>query len=92
MFKVFKVKGQSLYPHLEDGDRVLCKKIYKDSSLYIGDTVLFNKEPYGLMIKKITFINLGQYELKGTNPDSIDSRNFGMIDRPNIHYKFLFKF
>ena len=91
MLKFFKITGDSLYPSYKDGQRVLCTKITKKSSLYIYDTVIFEKEPYGLMIKKITFINIDKYYVEGSSFDSIDSRNFGYLNKKDIKYKIIFK-
>lgn len=52
MLKLFKVQGDSLYPFFKDGQRVLCVKIFRYLNLSIGDTVVFFKKDYGLMIKK----------------------------------------
>lgn len=92
MIRLFKVSGHSLFPLLQDGQRVLCVKLFKFSSLKIFDIVVFEKEPHGLMIKQIKSINQEDYFLQGTDPFSIDSRDFGTIDRKYIYYKVLFSF
>jgi len=87
MIKLFKIDGDSLYPYLKDGQRVLCIKTFKFLKLKVGDFVVFNKEEYGLMIKKIKYINQDKFYLEGTTPLSIDSRNFGMVSIKDIKYK-----
>ena len=44
------------------------------------------------MIKQIKSIDKKAYFLQGTDAFSIDSRDFGMIDKKDIKYKVLFKF
>lgn len=92
MFKFFAVSGHSLYPILKDGQRVLCLKVFSFTQLKPKHIVVFEKEPHGLMIKEIKSINEHGYFVQGTNPDSIDSRDFGTIPKEAIQYKLLFSF
>lgn len=87
MVKIFKVDGNSLYPHLKDGQRIICFKVFKFSKINVGDFVVFAKKPYGLMIKRVEHIKKGRFFVQGTDPMSIDSRNFGLIDHSDIKYK-----
>ena len=88
MFKLLKISGNSLYPFYKDGQRVLCRKLYANSILYINDTVLIDKKPYGLIAKKITFINVNKFYLKGISPES---RDLGYVDKEDLKYKILCK-
>ena len=90
MLKLFKVSGNSLFPFYKDGQRILCLKVFKFNPVKKDDTVVFSKDSYGLMVKKVFSINNGQYFVQGTDPLSIDSRNFGTISLNEIHYKVLF--
>ena len=92
MIRLFKVSGHSLFPLLQDGQRVFCVKLFSFSKLKISDIVVFEKEPHGLMIKQIKSIDKEAYFLQGTDPFSIDSRDFGMIEKKDIRYKVLFQF
>ena len=87
MIRIFKVEGGSLYPHLKEGQRIVCIKVFKFSKINIDDFVVFSKNPHGLMIKQVESIQEGRFFLKGTDPMSIDSRNFGLIDQVDIKYK-----
>ncbi len=91
MFKLFKISGDSLYPFYKNGQRVLCLKIFPKTNISVDDTVVFKKDSYGMMIKRVKKIRDGTYFVEGTSPDSIDSRNFGVLDFKEIHYKVLFK-
>lgn len=90
MIKFFKVEGNSLYPDLKDGERIVCFKVFKKSKINIGDIVVFSKSPHGLMIKKVKSITNDHYFVQGTDPMSIDSRNFGTLKRAEIKYKRVF--
>ncbi len=91
MIKIFKVEGNSLYPYLKEGQRVVCFKVFRFSKINIGDVVVFSKPPYGLMIKKVKNIKNNCFFVQGTDPMSIDSRNFGYITQDDIQYrKFAF--
>jgi signal peptidase I len=92
MIRLFRVSGHSLFPLFQDGQRVFCIKTFPFSTLKVSDIVVFYKSPHGLMIKQIKSINKLAYFLQGTDPFSIDSRDFGTIDKKEIKYKVLFKF
>ncbi len=91
MLKIFKIQGNSLYPYLKDGQRVLCTNIFKLSKLKNDDIVIFSKTGYGVMIKQIKTINHDSCFVQGTDDFSIDSRDFGEIQLDEIQYKLLFK-
>ena len=92
MLRIFKISGDSLYPLYKHGQRVLCRKILKHSQIKIDDTVVFKKAQYGLMIKTVKNIDKNGYHVEGTNPYSIDSRNFGRLSMEELEYKVLLKF
>ena len=91
MFKLFTISGHSLYPFYKDKERVLCHKVYKHTKININDTVVFHKDEYGLMIKKVKQSLNNLYFVQGTDPFSIDSRTFGSLKHEEIKYKVLFK-
>lgn len=92
MIRLFKVSGHSLFPLLEDGQRVFCIKLFKFTKLKIFDIVIFEKVPHGLMVKQIKSIDNDAYFVQGTDAYSIDSRDFGSIEKSQIKYKVLFHF
>lgn len=83
MLKFIKVTGNSLYPEYREGDYVMIITIpffpFKQ-----GDTIVFQHPTYGKMIKKIERIESDKIQVKGTHPDSVDSRRFGPIDRKSV--------
>ena len=92
MFKVFKISGDSLYPFYKNGQRVLCLKVFPKTNISVDNTVVFEKDSYGMMIKKVKTVEKDAYFVEGTDPYSIDSRNFGTLLKKEIKYKVLFKF
>jgi phage repressor protein C with HTH and peptisase S24 domain len=92
MLQLFKISGDSLYPFYKNGERVICRKVFRRTDININDAVIFEKENYGMMIKRVTSIDKNAYFVEGTDPFSIDSRNFGTLDKEAIKYKVLFKF
>ncbi|MDC0932677.1 S26 family signal peptidase [Arcobacteraceae bacterium] len=91
MFKLFRVEGYSLFPLLKEGEVVLCSKLFSFSTIKVNDIVVFKKNNV-VMIKKVKEINSKGYFVQGENPDSIDSRNFGELQKKEILYKVLFNF
>lgn len=92
MLQLFKISGDSLYPYYKVGQRVICRKVLKGTNIKVNDTVVFEKAAYGMMIKRVKSINDDTYFVEGTDPMSIDSRNFGALKLKEIKYKVLFKF
>ncbi len=91
MFKLLKIEGDSMYPFLKDGDKILCIKPFFNF-LKENDIVIFNYEKEGLMIKRLTKINWQGYYVEGTTPYSIDSSIFGYLEKKDILYKMILKF
>ena len=83
-----KVKGNSMWPTLENGDIVRFEKTDLDA-IEINHIVLF-KHPFKKdfnLIKRINSIDGGRVFLVGDNPDpnaSEDSHNFGRIGLEEI--------
>lgn len=92
MLKLFKIEGFSLFPLLKEREVVLCVKLYTFSKIKINDIVVFKHKNNGRMIKKVKKINENGYFVQGENPDSIDSRNFGELEKKELLYKVIFNF
>lgn len=78
MIKFIKVTGQSLSPEYQEGDFVMIVTLpfflFKP-----GNTVVFQHPAYGIMIKKILRVDPQGLFVTGTHPNSIDSRQLGLI-------------
>lgn len=85
-YKIFQIKGDSLYPELKNGEFVLAKKTNKYK---VDDIVIFKKDI--IYIKKIKKINQNFVYVVGTDAFSIDSRVFGEIHIDEILYKVVLK-
>lgn len=93
MLQLIKVTGDSLYPEYQSGDFVVTSKIpVLFGSLKPGDVVVLQRQPYGLLIKRIDRIEAGgqRYFVLGTQLHSADSRKFGWVDRKDILGKVLY--
>lgn len=88
MLKIFRIRGDSLFPLFKNNELVIATKFF---SLKLRDIVVFQEKKHGLMIKQIQNIKNDTFFLTGTLPSSIDSRNFGYIPKKDIKYKVLFK-
>ena len=73
MLQLFKISGDSLYPFYKNGERVICRKVFRSTNIHINDTVVFEKENYGMMIKKVTAIDKNAYFVEGTDTLTIYS-------------------
>ena len=90
MFRILKVTGNSLFPLIQEGDFVIVFKIpfslWRFLQYHVGDIVILKHPYYGVLIKKIDWLSEdGQkYYVVGTHSESIDSRQFGLVE-----YKWL---
>ncbi len=92
MFKFLKIKGDSMYPFYKNGERIFCLKPFFFNEIELDDTIIFNHEKEGMMIKQVTKINEKGYYVEGTTPYSVDSSIFGYLKKKEILYKVLFRF
>ena len=92
MFNFFKVKGCSLYPLLKEGKILFCIKIFSFTKIKVDNLILFKDEVEGLMVKRVTKINENGYFVKGENPFSRDSRDFGELKKEKLLYKVIYKY
>jgi signal peptidase I len=89
MLKIFKIKGCSLSPILEEGDYVLVlNKFFK---LKENDIVIFRHPEHGILIKRIKKILQDKIFVEGTDLNSLDSRTFGAVDLNYVIGKVIFK-
>ncbi len=88
MIKIFKIRGNSLFPLYKDKQIILALDV-RFFKLKPKDVVVFFQKDYSLMVKQIQKIQGDKYFLTGTSPDSIDSKSFGLIDKKDIKYKVL---
>ena len=83
MIRLIKVTGDSLSPSYKEGDYVMLITV-PFFSFKAGDTIVFRHPEYGTMIKNIDFVDSDKIFVVGTHPRSIDSRQFGPIERGDV--------
>ena len=83
IFKFIKVTGDSLSPEYQEGDYVMLIT-NPFFSFKVGNTVVFNHPEYGTLIKTIDSIDSDKIHVIGTHPYSVDSRQFGLIDKSDV--------
>jgi phage repressor protein C with HTH and peptisase S24 domain len=88
MIKFIKVTGDSLSPAYKEGDYVMLITV-PFLSFKRGDTIVFRHTQYGTMIKNIDSIDSDKIFVVGTHPLSIDSRQFGPIQRGDVEGKVI---
>ncbi len=83
--KRFTVHGNSMFPTLKPGQNVLCFTwAYIFGRPKIGDIVVIRKNGKN-MVKRIQKVQDRKYFVQGDNrKESTDSRNFGLVGKPEI--------
>jgi signal peptidase I len=95
MFRIIKVKGDSMSPDYQEGDFVvLATAPFFLKRLKVGDIIIFEHRLYGTLIKRIASFDPETAEayVEGTRPDSLDSRRLGTIRRKKIRGKVIAHF
>ena len=90
--KRFKIKNDSMVPFLKERDEVLTIS-YFFFGPKVGDVIVFRQMvPPFILCKRIVKIINSKIWVEGDNgKKSIDSRNFGFIEKKNIIGKMFFK-
>ena len=95
-FKRFVVKGHSMQPLFNPGDRVIINRwAYLFSPPKPGDLVAFwlQDESSDILLKRIKTISGNRVFVIGSNPnDSLDSSSFGAVSKNKVIGKFLTKY
>lgn len=95
MFKFIKVSGDSMSPDFKEGDFVVIATVpFLLKRLKVGDTIIFDHNLYGTLIKRIASFDPETAEayVEGTSLDSLDSRRLGTIRRAAIRGKVIAHF
>jgi phage repressor protein C with HTH and peptisase S24 domain len=83
MLRLHRITGESLLPTHRPGDFVVSSRLpYLFRPIRQGDLIVFRHRDHGVMIKRVAGLRHsdGRIIVSGTNPDSIDSRQFGTIE------------
>ena len=92
--KRFKVKGKSMKPFLMEGDRLLAFTDKKSlENVVSGDVVIVKTSDGRELIKRVAECKEQKLFLLGDNSEeSIDSREFGFLDKAGLIGKFWKKY
>lgn len=80
--RLLKIRGHSLHPDFREGDYVLAAGFpFPAGKIHAGDAIIFRQPGYGTLIKRVRqVVDEGRaYEVRGTQIESTDSRNFGAV-------------
>lgn len=90
----FKISGHSMEPTFKNGDKILATYFfYLFKSPQINDIVVFKDQENKIFVKRIIDVKNNRYIVLGDNKkDSLDSRNFGEIQRDQILGKLIYKY
>ena len=95
MFRLLKVRGHSLYPEYRDGDYVLTARVpFPSGKIKSGNVIVFRQPVHGLLVKRVQKVlnNGTAFEVRGTQFDSTDSRNFGPVPLAKVEGKVIWHF
>jgi nickel-type superoxide dismutase maturation protease len=93
---VVEVRGRSMSPTLQPGDRLLVERwTYERRSPLVGDVVLAAdpRAPQRELIKRVTAVEDGRLTVRGDAPDaSTDSRAFGDLRADTVRWRVAFRY
>jgi len=95
MFRLLKVRGHSLYPEYRDGDYVLTARVpFPSGKIKSGNVIVFRQPVHGLLVKRVQKVldDGAAFEVRGTQIDSTDSRNFGPVPLSQVKGKVIWHF
>ena len=92
MLRLLKIQGHSLFPDIREGDFVLTARFpFPAGKIRVGDLIVFNQPGHQQMIKRVHQVLDGAraFDVRGTQIDSTDSRNFGPVAKANVSGKVI---
>jgi len=92
MLRLLKIRGHSLSPDFREGEYVLTAGFPSPfRKIKAGDVIVFHQPGYGLLIKRVRRVLDGgaSFEVRGTQIESTDSRNFGPVPQTQVAGKVI---
>lgn len=92
MFSLLKINGHSLFPDFREGDFVLAARFpFPAGKIRVGDVIVFHQPGHQRMVKRVQkVLDEGRaFDVRGTQIDSTDSRNFGPVAKANVSGKVI---
>jgi len=85
--RILKIRGHSLFPDFREGDYILVAGFpFPSGKIRVGDVIVLRQPVYGLLVKRVHRVLNDDREtgsqtldVRGTQVDSTDSRNFGLV-------------
>jgi hypothetical protein len=87
ILRILKIRGHSLHPDYCEGEYVLAAGFpFPSGKIRGGDVIIFHQPGYGMLIKRVSrVLDAGHaFEVRGTQVESTDSRNFGPVPRHQV--------
>lgn len=87
MLRLVRVRGHSLHPDFREGDYVLIARFpFPSGRIRTGDVIVFQRPGYDRMIKRVFRVieDESAYDVRGTQINSADSRDFGFVQQGDI--------
>jgi signal peptidase I len=78
-WKILKVKGNSMFPYLFDGDYVLGKAIRRGEKLFPGECIELLHPDYGSIIKTVSSVQNGKIKVTGRSKLSSETDQIGQL-------------
>lgn len=85
--RLLKVHGQSLAPDFREGDYILAAGVpFPSGKIRAGDVIIFRQPGYGMLVKYVRQVleSGSSFDVRGTQIESSDSRNFGPVPAKNV--------
>ena len=82
-----KIRGDSLHPDFREGEYVLAAVFpFPSGKIRVGDVIVFRQPGYGTLVKRVRrVLDAGcAFEVRGSQIESTDSRNFGPVPRQRV--------
>ncbi|MEA3327411.1 MAG: S26 family signal peptidase [Chloroflexota bacterium] len=92
MFRLHKIHGHSLHPAFHEGEFVLAAGVpFPSGKIRVGDVIIFRQPGYGKLIKRVKRVLADghAFDVRGTQVESTDSRNFGPVPIENVSGKVI---
>jgi signal peptidase I len=92
MLCLLKVRGNSLWPEFREGDYILAAGVpFPACKIQAGDVIVFRQPGFGTLIKRVCQVlaDSQAYDVRGTQIDSTDSRDFGPVRRSDVAGKVI---
>jgi len=90
--RLLKIRGRSLHPDFRAGDYVLAAGFpFLTSRIKKDDVILFHHRLHGTLVKRVQQVLDGgeAFQVRGTQIDSTDSRDFGPVPRTQVMGKVI---